>query len=563
MEYKMTRVGTALGVGWFSCIPDKETDMEGALAHIKNQPNDVFMHMVLLDRLRDLNPDELEPMIAKGLDGDPILLALTYEASILNSKFGSLLEHFKGVDVEVLADKTPLMYIEWFLKKNSDESLYWLREFSKNSNLHEPLPAPEESEFPLPFEKSSIDKWLENSGAIEKPLAAVESKKEIIKGRQLREEAGALVKKLEGMGILTGWEARTEATLCPFAVERPWNLEVKVETGRNKWKLTGTLMSYGRGMNIHQARMSCAMEAVERLSAFASIDSALNVTGSKHEYVLKKATWESLKNEGAEVLDPNEMCLEVPYRNQELYWIEGERLYEDGLKKIFIPAQTVLLFSNLDETSLTSGLPSDGLGAGKTMEDAKLHAILEVIERDADKVMPYSMERCFVLDADDSKVRETIEGNLRKGIQIQLLDITSEFGIPCYRAFVQGPGGVLLKGSAAHLDGRAAVVSALTEVPYPYPYWFGSMSAAKKLKTLEYEDLPNLSSGDRTRDLASVESLLLKNGYSPIYLDLTRTDLDIPVVKVLIPGLEMMTVFDRFTPLGLRQFGHYTRLFDG
>jgi ribosomal protein S12 methylthiotransferase accessory factor YcaO len=558
----MTRVGTALGVGWFSCIPEKETDMDRALAHIKKHPNDVFMHKFLLERLRDLKPEDLEPMIAEGLDGDPLLLALTYEACFLNSKFSSLLGHFKDVDIEALVDRTPLIYIEWSLKKDSGEDLYWLREFSKNSNLHEPLPAPEESEFPVPFEKSSTDKWLKNSFAIEKPLAAAGPEKETRTGRQLREEAGALVKKLESMGIFTGWESRTEATLCPFAVERPWNLDINVETGRNKWKLSGTLMSYGRGMNIHQARMSCAMEAVERYSAFASIDASGKVPGYKKDPSLIKASYQEILKEGVEVLDPNEMSLEVPYRNQELYWIEGERLYEDGPKPIFIPAQMVFLFSNLDEKNLTSGLPSDGLGAGKSMEDAKLHAILEVIERDADKVMPYSRNRCFGLDADDSKVRETIEGNMRKGIQLQLLDITSEFGIPCYRAFVQGPGGVLLKGSAAHLDGRAAVVSALTEVPYPYPYWFGSMPAAGDQKILDYEDLPNFSSGDRKRDLDSVESLLLKNGYRPVYLDLTRSDLDIPVVKVLIPGLEMMTVFDRFTPLGLRQFGHYKRLFD-
>jgi ribosomal protein S12 methylthiotransferase accessory factor YcaO len=257
------------------------------------------------------------------------------------------------------------------------------------------------------------------------------------------------------------------------------------------------------------------------------------------------------------------MCLEVPYKNQNLHWIEGERLSENGLKPILIPAQTVFLFSNLDEIDLTSGLPSDGLGAGSSMEAAKLHGLLEVVERDADKVMPFSRDRCFLLDSDDEKVRETIEGNARKGIQIQLLDLTTEFGIPCYRAFVQGPGGVLLKGSAAHLDGRDAAVSAVTEVPYPYPFWFGAMPPADGVEIVQHKDLPNLSSGDSGHDLNKLENILLKNGYRPIYVDLTRKDLDIPVVKVLVPGLEMMTVLDRFTPLGLRQFGHYMGLFEG
>jgi len=49
------------------------------------------------------------------------------------------------------------------------------------------------------------------------------------------------------------------------------------------------------------------------------------------------------------------------------------------------------------------------------------------------------------------------------------------------------------------------------------------------------------------------------NGYKPIYVDLTREDLDIPVVKALVPGLEIMTVVDRFSPLSIRQFWHYLK----
>jgi len=74
---------------------------------------------------------------------------------------------------------------------------------------------------------------------------------------------------------------------------------------------------------------------------------------------------------------------------------------------------------------------------------------------------------------------------------------------------------------------------------------------------LEYEALPNYSSGDPAQDLHLLEKLLIMNGYRPIYIDLTREDLDIPVVKCLVPGLEIMTVLDRFSPLNIRQFGHY------
>ena len=38
-------------------------------------------------------------------------------------------------------------------------------------------------------------------------------------------------------------------------------------------------------------------------------------------------------------------------------------------------------------------------------------------------------------------------------------------------------------------------------------------------------------------------------------------ELDIPVVKCLVPGLEIMTVLDRFSPLNIRQFGHYLKAY--
>jgi ribosomal protein S12 methylthiotransferase accessory factor YcaO len=237
----------------------------------------------------------------------------------------------------------------------------------------------------------------------------------------------------------------------------------------------------------------------------------------------------------------------------------GEQVDEYGEHPIYVPAQMVFLFSNLDESSLTSGLPSNGLAAGSTFEGAKLSALLEVIERDAERVVPYSGERCFLMEAEDPKVNDIIEGCMHKGIQIRLLDITPEFGVPCYRAFIQGPGGVILKGTGAHLDGKRAAVAAMTEIPYPYPYWFGSMPAPRDLDTLEYEDLPDYSSGDSAMDLHLIERLLIMNGYKPIYVDLTREDLDMPVVKALVPGLEIMTVVDRFSPLSIRQFGHYLK----
>jgi ribosomal protein S12 methylthiotransferase accessory factor len=255
-------------------------------------------------------------------------------------------------------------------------------------------------------------------------------------------------------------------------------------------------------------------------------------------------------------LGPNDMTLEVPYQNQELYWIPADRTDGNGHYPIYVPAQLVFLFCNLDEISLTSGLPSNGLAAGNTLEEAKFSALLEVIERDAERIVPYTRERCFLLESDDHGVKDILKGCAERGIHVQFLDITPEFGVPCYKAFIHGSRGEILKGCGAGLDGKRATVSALTEVPYSHADGSGSLPAPDGLRTIKYEELPDYSGGDVGEDLKLLERLLIKNGYYPIYVDLTRTDLDIPVVRALVPGLEMISDFDRLSSLSLRQFAH-------
>jgi ribosomal protein S12 methylthiotransferase accessory factor YcaO len=299
------------------------------------------------------------------------------------------------------------------------------------------------------------------------------------------------------------------------------------------------------------------MEVVERVSSFASFNSE-RVLHYKEDHLLVHACHGDLKGGTIDVLDPNDMGLEVPYENQPLYWIAGERIDENGRRSVFVPAQLVFLFCNLDEVCLTSGLPSTGLASGNSLEEAKLHALLEVIERDSERVMPFVPDRCFCMAWDNAAVKEIQDRCKAQGIEVTFLDMTSELGVPCYKAFIQGPNGEILKGTAANLDGKRAAISALTEVPY-HPSWFRPAPPRQGLEILGEESLPDHSSGEAGRDLELLETLLVKNGYGPIYVNLTRQDLGIPAVKALIPGLELFAEFDQFSRLSLRQFAHYAR----
>ena len=558
MRYQMERVGTEIGMGCFACLPCEDLDFERALEYMREHPYDDFMHKYLLDITGTFGPNLVDLLIKKGKENDVYLLALMYETCILNNKLHALRKRFDGIDVIHLAQYTPLIYIRWFLRQNHGDNLYWINLLSENTYGHKLLPTLKSLERAVPFDRDVIEAWKATVVSIEDiwdEVARKVSQKSVMPGPNPEQTARGAMEKLQDRGIIAGPEMTTQASLIPHVLLMPWKVDVTVSAGRNQWQLAGIQRSYGKGLDIHEARASYLMEMVERYSAFASFHSD-RIPGYKNSYPLIKAPYKDLVKDGHDALDPNDMNLEVPYQNQELYWIPAEKVDQDGHHSIFVPAQLVFLFCNLDEISLTTGLPSNGLAAGNSVEEAKLRALLEVVERDAERVMPYSRQRCFLLESDDPRIRHILKGSAEKGIHIQFLDITSEFGIPCYKAFIQGPGGKIVKGCGAGLDGKRAVVSALTEVPYLYLNRPGSVPEPEGIKAVKYEELPNYASGDVGEDLRLLERLLIMNGYHPMYANLTRADLDIPVVRALVPGLEIITDIDRFSSLGIRQFAH-------
>lgn len=560
--YEMTPSGVAGGVGIYECVPKSRPPFNSALKICRDRPNDLFMRAYFLKMTAELEPPEIESLLHQaGKERDLPLLSLLYEASIVYSKFEQFLESFETYDRDELAEQSPLIYIPWHLRNDKKANLYWLRNFARNKNRLDIMPPPDQAEEPLPFDPEKLNEWGKNIVPISSLRSSGANTGSYLRDVPDKAEIKGLTKSLELGGILEGWETRPEATLSPYAVERPWKLDVTVETGRNIFRLTGSQISYGRGHKIGQAKISCLMEAVERYSSFAGFDQerAVNYCGNLD---ILKARYADLLKADMSVLNPADLCLETPFRDQEIYWVMGERVGQDGIGSVYVPAQIVFLFPNLDEPGLTSGLPSNGLAAGVTRDSARLAAILEVLERDAEKIISYSEKRSFLLESEDRIINDVLERCEDKGIFIQFLDITTEFGIPCYKAFIRGPNGMILKGTGASLDGRSAIFSALTEIPYPYPYWFGSMPYPKGIKKLCFEELPNYSSGSPERDLRLIEDLLTRNGYNPIYVDLTREELEIPVTRAIVPGLEMMTVVDRFTPLNPRFFGHYLADFD-
>jgi YcaO-like protein with predicted kinase domain len=561
IQYELEHQVTQYGTGQFACFPREDLDFEDALAYIRHHPYDDFMHKHLLHLAGKFGPNLTRQLIQTGKDENTHLTALMYEACMLNERLRSLRSAFGAVDVKALAQYTPLIYINWSLQEGMDEKAYWLELFSDNILRHKPVRRDNEIAFPIPFDQEVMDAFMGRVIPIDALIHRREKATTSDHTVNPLSPAATYAKAMEGLETLdfkAGPETENQASLSPCGVQMQWLLHIRTSTGRNHWELTGVQTSYGKGLHEDQARASCFMEVVERVSSFASFDShgALHY---KDGLPFMQGRYEDLIKQSYEVLNPNDMHLEVPYDNQPLYWVSAQRIDEQGAHSIFVPAQLAFLFCNLDEISLTSGLPSTGLAAGNTLEEAKLHALLEVIERDAERVMPYCKERSFLLESEIPSVGGILRRANQEGVQVQFLDITTELGVPCYKAFIQGPGEEILKGCAAHLGGKRAAVSALLEVPY-HPSWFRPVPAPPDLNTVKEDTLPDYSSGNVSQDLRLLERLLITNGYQPIYVNLTREDLDIPVVKAIIPGLEIFAEFDRFSSLSLRQCVHYLKV---
>ncbi|MCU0592462.1 MAG: YcaO-like family protein [Desulfobacterales bacterium] len=301
------------------------------------------------------------------------------------------------------------------------------------------------------------------------------------------------------------------------------------------------------------------MEVVERCSSFASFDGR-GPSGYADPPNVIHGRLSDLRKDRVAALDPNDLALEAPYRDEPLYWLQAQEQTLTGFRSIFIPAQCVFLFCNLDEIKLFSALGSTGLGAGVTMAGARLSALSEVVERDCEGTTPFDRVFCFEIETQDERLAALLDSYRANGIHLQFQDLTPAMGLPCCKCFVVSSDGRIAKGTGAHLDARRALLAALTETPFPYPGGPPSRPAMQGLVRVPVEALPNYACGDPEADLRAMETLLLANGFRLIYADLTRSDIGLPVVRAIVPGMEILADFDRHSRVHPRLYANYLKL---
>lgn len=560
MQYDLKLMNTISGVGCFAAMPAPNLSFSEVLEHLETYPHDEFMHRHMLEMLGNHRQRKVEKLIKESQDNPDkkVLAALLFEACLTHMRLKKLLPVMeKNFDATELSKFSPTLHLRSYLLKDQPLHNKWVAMFCNNIDGHIPLSPAEDAGLSPLYKESDLNEIKVTAEQVRNNLQKEGALPDPKQRKDLEETYQTAISRLEALDVFAGPEMRHKACLSPNSILRHWMVKTRTDLGSFNNSLKGLQTSYGRGFSLDLARTSCAMEVVERVSSYASIGKS-GILGRKTVQPVIKGTYDEVAADN-DALNPEVIPLEVPYENQQLWWMPATKFNGSEYVESRIPIQHVFLFCNLEEQNLFSGLSSTGLASGNTVEEARVSGIHEVLERDSDATIPFDINKCFRISSTDPEVDKFLFDLETSGTQVWFQDMTSELGVPSYRCFAVGRLGDINRGGGCNLNGKKALLSALTETPYPFP---GPPTSArpKNLPVRKLEELPDYSTGSAEGDLMVLEKMLTANGFYPYYADLTRKDLDLPVTRVIIPGLEIVSDLDKFSRVSPRLYKNYLQI---
>jgi ribosomal protein S12 methylthiotransferase accessory factor len=366
------------------------------------------------------------------------------------------------------------------------------------------------------------------------------------------ETLARIAPELERHGItrcmpVTGLDSLGVPTFCAI---RPGGLVLQV--------------SNGKGITDAAARVSAAMEAIE-----------LTVAENPRPAVLRRTSLSALVGDGATVLRPHEIhgARDVYFADRFMCdWVAGENLVDGSC--VWAPSSAVYFFCapGLHDTS------TNGLASGNGVSEATLHAIYELVERDAMSRLSVDgiiriRDHAHVIDPatiDDDELRSLIDRVETAGTKVLLLWLPSAIAVHTFWAVMLNRSpmasvSTLNVGWGTHADRGIAASRALTEaaqsrlvfihgaredimtkpvyraertVDSPGVRYFAALEPTTAWTALaEMAAVP--CDDDLDRQLARIIAELARAGHDRLVrFDLTDPAAGIAVVKVIAPTLK-------------------------
>lgn len=214
----------------------------------------------------------------------------------------------------------------------------------------------------------------------------------------------------------------------------------------------------GKGLLHAEARIGALMEAIE----FAVLE---HVTARGADGRMRVHELMAQLPDGLGIVDfaPR---MGVPVLPEQ--WIDVVRCEDlGGGPPVWLPAELVLLPWAPDDGPPLFGWTSNGLASGNSLEEATLHALFELLERDA---MAINTADEAAVRLDNADLPEPFCTWARQwqqlGVELIVRYVPNDFGLPCFDAYVFEPASAdvnLAIGSALHFDREIALARAVSE----------------------------------------------------------------------------------------------------
>lgn len=324
----------------------------------------------------------------------------------------------------------------------------------------------------------------------------------------------------------------------------------------------------GKGVNQMQARISAMMEGFERCLAERK-----GVNKDIDEAILAEEFIESIEkiDSNYNFIEPASLLIpEINSLSTFIEWTEGWDLLNS--KKIIVPTNAV--YHPYDAPGLSTKLfrtNTNGLAAGNSIEEAILHGILEVLERDALSTAEFNRSpgKEIILTDQDEELYTLLNMCKSKNVELKLWLLPHDTSVPTVVAVMDDielkDPALLVMGAGSHLDPSIAIKRAITEAAQSrvvqihgaredtdrekFVRNFG-YERMKRMNKYWYEngphitlaDIPNLATDSPSGNIDILIQILSKITSHIIAIDLSRKSINVPVVRIIIPGFELYTI---------------------
>jgi YcaO-like protein with predicted kinase domain len=317
----------------------------------------------------------------------------------------------------------------------------------------------------------------------------------------------------------------------------------------------------GKGVDIASAKASGLMEAVETWHAE-------NVC-----LPLRFASFADLRDE-ASLVDVDQL----PRRpgpdfdpHMPILWVEGRNLMDD--RPIWLPFEIVHMDSRMSGPPISGALSmtTNGLASGNSFAEAVRHGLCELIERDATSLWHQSSpgdrdaRRLDLATVDDPNALDLIDRLAKAELEVAVWDVTTDVAACAFQCILvdrAGETGHIGVGAACHPRRARALLGAVLEAaqvrttyiigarediePYDYdPAILARRNAETRAFTrstarpLSFKAAANAEFETAESDVGWLVERLRSIGVGQtIAVDLTRPEYGIPVVRMVVPGLE-------------------------